>query len=469
MAHILIVDDDNMLAEMLKTQLQRSGHQAKIAPTLARGVDLAQQGMFDVIFLDVQLPDGNGLDVFPRFAEVSSTPQIIIMTGIGDPDGAKKAIQSGAWSYLEKPHVRRDLLLPLTRALQYREEIQKISPTPVVLKRDGLIGKSPALLRCIDQLAKAAASDASVLITGETGTGKEVLARTIHDNCRQAQQAFVVIDCAALPENLIEDTLFGHVRGAFTGADRTTKGLIALANGGTLFLDEVGELPETMQKKFLRVLQEHRFRPIGATTEVQSSFRVVAATNRDLDQDVAEGRFRSDLLFRLRSFAIHLPPLRERKEDIRALTRHFLARLSDRLQMAHKGIAEEFFQHLQAYTWPGNVRELQQLLEQVFANATQHPTLFAYHLPEHFRLRITLEGITPEQPVAQPNYSLPLQGDLHSWKQFKAEAEKQYLVHLFNLTQGNIKTACSLSGLSRARLYQLISHYNINPVKQQNG
>ena len=469
MAHVLVVDDDVMLADMLAAQLHRIGHRAEMAATLAQGIRLAQEGSFDVIFLDVQLPDGNGLEEFSRFAGVSSTPEIIIMTGSGDPDGAKKAIESGAWSYLEKPHVRRDLLLPLTRALQYRDEKKKINVVPVALKRDSLVGKSPALLACIDQLALAAQSEANVLITGKTGTGKEVFARTIHGNSRQAKQAFVVVDCAALAENLIESTLFGHVRGAFTGADRTSRGLIAMADGGTLFLDEVGEMPEGMQKKFLRVLQEHRFRPVGGAKEEVSNFRVIAATNRNLDRDVAAGRFRADLLFRLRSHAIHLPPLKERKEDIRLLTRFFLTRLCDRFKKEYKGIAEEFFEHLQAHDWPGNVRELQQTMEQVFAGAANHPTLFAYHLPDHFRLRMALEGINPAQsgktPPAMPtgaNCPVP-------WRAFKADMEKAYLNQLLAHAQGSIKEACTVSGLSRARLYQLFNQYDLYPSQNNLG
>lgn len=462
MANILIVDDDLVLAEMLAGHLTRAGYRAGVAATLAEGIDQARKGDFDVIFLDVQLPDGNGLEAFPHFSEVISRPEIIIMTGSGDPDGAKKAIQSGAWSYLEKPHVLRNLLLPLTRALQFREEKKKISIIPVALKRDAIVGKSPSLLNCLDQLAKAATSDASVLITGETGTGKEVFARAIHDNSNRSQQAFVVVDCASLPENLIESTLFGHVRGAFTGADRTVTGLVKMAHGGTLFLDEVGELPERIQKTFLRVLQEHRYRPIGGSKEEYSDFRVLAATNRNLDEEAAAGAFRSDLLFRLRSFSLHLPPLRERKEDIRSLARYFLTRLCDRLKIASKGIADEFFEYLMAYEWPGNVRELQQALEQVFANAIHHPTFFAYHLPDHIRVHKTLEGIQSDPAKIRYGDDRPVRAALSSWKDFKMAMENEYMQQLIDVSGGSVKTACRISGLSRARLYQLINLHGIS-------
>jgi two-component system NtrC family response regulator len=360
--------------------------------------------------------------------------------------------------------VLKHLLQLLTGVLQYREEKKKIDLMPIALKRDGIIGQSAVLNECFDQLAKAAAGDANVLISGETGTGKEVFARAIHENSTRSDRPFVVVDCASLPESLIESILFGHVKGAFTGAERTTEGLIKIADGGTLFLDEVGELTERIQKTFLRVLQERRFRPIGATKEEASDFRLLAATNRDLEQAASEGTFRTDLLYRLRSFTLHLPPLRTRKEDIRPLCRHFLARLCDRVQLGSKGIADDFFETLMAYDWPGNVRELQQTLEHVFAKAIHHPTLFTYHLPNHIRLCTTLQKISgetpqPTRPVTPAPPPLPI-----PWKAFKTEQERQYLEQLFASTQGNIKEACRVSGLSRARLYQLIHTHNITPT-----
>jgi two-component system NtrC family response regulator len=458
MAHILVVDDDTMLAEMLVKHIERAGYQATAVSSLNKGVEQVCNGIFDVVFLDVQLPDGNGLEAFSLFSKAPSKPEVIIMTGAGSPDGAKMAIKAGAWSYLEKPHVLRNLLLPLTRALQYREEKKRIRALPVALKRDSIIGKSPGLMQCLDQLAKVAVSEASVLLTGETGTGKEVFARAIHDNSNRSNQPFVVVDCASLPETLIESTLFGHVKGAFTGANRTTPGLIKMADGGTLFLDEVGELPERIQKTFLRVLQERRFRPVGGMVEESSDFRVIAATNRDLDQSANQDRFRSDLLYRLRSFSLHLPPLRERMEDVRPLVRYFLIRLCDRTRVSSKGIADELYDHLLAYEWPGNVRELQQTVEQMFANAFHYPTLYACHLPEHLRVRQTLEGMKREPMLTSVSTQLP-SGPLTSWKTYKAAIEATYFQQLLAVSKGNIKEMGRISGLSRARLYQLLNLY----------
>ena len=323
MADIFVVDDDLVLQEMLVSRLERSGHSANCASTLEEGLKAVIKGEYDVILLDVQLPDGNGLEYLQRFKTVPSAPEVIIITGKGDEHGAEKAITSGAWSYIEKPDVIRELLLHLTRALQYREEKIKGYKIPLVLKRDAIFGNSTPLTKCLDQVAQAASSDASVLITGETGTGKELFARAIHENSRRAGREFITVDCAALPETLIESILFGHVSGAFTGAVNDQEGLISLADGGTLFLDEVGELSLNIQKTFLRVLQEQSFRPVGSTFEKQCDFRIVAATNSDVEKCIGQGTFRSDLLYRLKAFSFTAPPLRERKEDIKLLATYF--------------------------------------------------------------------------------------------------------------------------------------------------
>ncbi len=460
MAEILVVDDDVMLQEMLVRQLHRSGHQASCASTLADGVKQAVAREYDVVFLDVQLPDGNGLEYIAKFKGVSSSPEVIIITGKGDKNGAKKAIVGGAWAYIEKPNVIRELLLHLTRALQYRKEKYRTEIVPVVLKRDAIVGNSPLLIKCFDQVARAAVSNASVLITGETGTGKEIFARAIHENSARADKNFIIVDCAALPENLIESTLFGHVKGAFTGAESDREGLIRLADGGTLFLDEIGELPLSLQKTFLRVLQERTYRPVGSTREEYSDFRVVAATNIDIAHSVDQGTFRSDLLYRLKAFSFTLPPLRKRKEDIKILTRYLLARMWDRSQLEYKGIAPDFTEYLMAYDWPGNVRELQQTLEQVVARTVETPTVFAYHLPEHFRIQQAQAAIQSSSSCSSPSISSE---DGHAppppWQEYKNNYEKQYIYDLMRHARGNVTMACKVSQLSRARLYQLREKY----------
>ncbi|MDI6854420.1 MAG: sigma-54 dependent transcriptional regulator [Deltaproteobacteria bacterium] len=462
MGNVLIIDDDEMFCEMLSDMVQDMGYGVKYARTLDEGLHEAGSGNFDVVFLDVRMPDGSGLEVLPRFRELPTSPEVIIITGAGDPDGAELAILNGAWDYIEKQSSIKKMTLALSRALQYRQE--KKSKTPMVaLKLEGIVGKSPQMRACYDVLAQAAETDANVMIVGETGTGKELFARAIHANSSRANKPFVVVDCAAMPESLVESALFGYEKGAFTGADRPQVGLIKQADGGTLFLDEVGELPLIMQKAFLRVLQERRFRPLGARQEVESNFRLVVASNRDFEQLVAEGLFRKDLLFRLRSITIELPPLRERPEDIRDLVMFHLAKLCESYDIGPKGFAPEFLDCLMAYDWPGNVRELVNTLERALAAARHEPTLYPSHLPSHIRIKVARGAVSKEshEPDEPPRVAA-----LPKLKDFReaaiARAEKQYLQDLMALTDNDIKEACRVSALSMPRLYALLKKHRIN-------
>jgi two-component system NtrC family response regulator len=466
MAHLLIIDDDEMMCDMLSTMVRQMGHEVTCANTLQDGLQESSSGDFDVVFLDVRMPDGSGLDVLPRIREAPSCPEVIIVTGFGDPDGAELAIKNGAWDYIEKPSSIKAMTLPLVRALEYRQEKQARKP-PIALNREGIVGNSPQMKACIDLVAQAVNSDATVLITGETGTGKELFAYAIHNNSHRANKNFVVVDCAALPENLVESMLFGHERGAFTGADRAQDGLIKQAHGGTLFLDEVGELPLSTQSSFLRVLQERRFRPIGGKQEIGSDFRLVAATNRDLEAMVKNGQFRKELLFRLRSFTIELPPLREHPEDIKELTLHYAAKICERYGTDTKGFSPEFFEALDSYDWPGNVRELVNTMERAIAAARQDPILFPKHLPTHIRIDVARTSLRKEAPVvlsqmggADPLRTLPTLRDFR--ENAISEAEQQYLYDLMSFTGGDIKDACTISGLSRPRLYALLKKYHIS-------
>ena len=467
MRRVLIIDDDDLMCHMLSELVRHKGHEPVCAFTLKDGLRLAAQQEFALIFLDVMLPDGNGLDAIPVLRTLHSNPEIVIITGSGDPDGAELAINQGAWDYIEKTSSISQMALPLTRALQYWEGKQA-HRQPVALKLEGLVGSSPPMQACLDLLAKAAASDVNVLIHGATGTGKEIFARTIHLNSSRAQKNFVVVDCAALPENLVESALFGYEKGAFTGADKASSGLIAQAHGGTLFLDEVGELPECMQKAFLRVLQERSFRPIGGKQEVKSDFRLLAATNRDLIEMVQQGGFRKDLFFRLRSLVINLPPLKERIGDIIDLALHHIKILCKRQGLGPKGFSPEFLQALLAYDWPGNVRELWNALETALAAAHLEPTLFPQHLPPYIRARLArasirlkpARGASREGKAEQAGALAPLD---EVRKTALAKVEKRYLQDLLRQAQGDIKAACRISGLSRPRLYSLLKQYHIVP------
>ena len=456
MATILIIDDDSVLCSMLNEQLTDAGHETDTAHTLTEGLHHAEKREFDVVLLDVQLPDGNGLEHIAAFKRAPTEPEVIIITGQGEADGAERAVRCGAWSYIAKPHVIRELDLHLARALQYRFERQRTKEVPVALKRRRIIGSSPELSRCLDQVARAATADVSVLISGATGTGKELFAKAIHENSRRASGNFIIVDCAALPENLIESTLFGHVRGAFTNADRDHDGLVKHAHQGTLFLDEVGELPLALQKTFLRLLQEHEYRPVGSSKQHYSDFRLVAATNRNLDELAATGGFRADLLFRLKAFTIELPALKDRLEDLPDLVTFFMNDICRRYGMENRGIGSDFLETLAAYDWPGNVRELSQVMEQVFTNPALGPTCFSVHLPESFRIQQLRAGFEDVRPTTRPSEST-----LPAWRIFKDQYEVDYLYRLRTVSGGDIGVACRLSGLSRSRLYQMISKHDL--------
>jgi len=463
MATILIIDDDPLICETIGNVVKRMGHEASCAYALQEGLGMLASRPADVVFLDVRLPDGSGLEALPRVQSAPSLPEVIIMTGYGDPDGAELAMRHGVWDYIQKPSTVDALILPLVRALQYREE-KKAKQAALPLKREGIVGSSTQMTRCLDLLAQVANSGANVLIAGETGTGKELFALAIHRNSQRADKNFVVVDCAALPETLVESILFGHEKGAYTGADRARDGLILQADGGTLFLDEVGELPLSVQKSFLRVLQEKQFRPVGGKNEVQSDFRLIAASNRNLDEMVRMNRFREDLLFRLRSFIIEIPPLRERKEDIRDLASHYTAELCERYGMEPKDFSPEFMDLLLSYPWPGNVRELIHALERTLISARYERVLFPKHLPTHIRVQVARSSVgEKESEGSPPAPSSPVFPTIQEMREKVVDdAEKKYLHDLLSFTQGNIHEACRVSGLSRSRFYLLLKKHKIS-------
>lgn len=467
MAKILIIDDDKMICEALTAVIGHIGHEAQYALNLQQGLAKATAEEYSVVFLDVRLPDGNGLAALPAIHAVPGNPEVIIITGEGDADGAELAIKSGAWDYIEKPLSKDTIALSLLRALQFREE--KKAYSPLVLKRDGIIGNSPQITNCLEALARAATGEASTLITGETGTGKELFAYAIHQNSARSTKSFVVVDCAALPETLVESTLFGHEKGAFTSAERAQEGLIKMADGGTLFLDEVGELPINVQKAFLRVLQERRFRPVGGRFEVESNFRLVAATNRDLSQMAAAGSFRNDLLFRLKSIEIRLPPLRERIDDIIDLAVFFMNRFCSRYGTGTKGFSSQLIEALTAYSWPGNVRELENTMEYMLAVSEDAPILFPDHLPVALRVELirsqvghkTLSVQSSEQ-INNPVDRLSVLGPYRDFREHTLNsAEKAYFTNLMFDVDWDIQQACQISRLSRPRLYAILKKYRI--------
>ncbi|QTA83540.1 Two component system response regulator, sigma54-specific [Desulfonema limicola] len=472
MAKILIIDDDEEICHVLFDLIKNINHQAEYFLTLEAGVKKALSEEYDVVFLDVHMPDGNGLEALQRIRNRDLPPEVIIITGEGDADGAETAIKNGAWDYIQKPLMSKDIILPLKRVLQYRNNIKQTGKPNLILKRDSIIGSSSRIKACLDILANAARSDTNVLITGETGTGKEIFARTLHANSNRLHKSFVVVDCAALPENLVESQLFGYEKGSFTGADKARGGLIKQADNGTLFLDEVCELNLPLQKAFLRVLQERSFRPIGSGMEIKSNFRLIAATNCNPENMVEQGLLRKDLLFRLRTVHIELPPLRERDDDIRELVKYYTEQICSRYNMQPKGFAPDLLDIMCSYNWPGNIRELFHALESTITNAEYEPILFPTHLPDNIRIQTARASITRKKQIItnqsskQPKAQFSNNEFIPTYKEFResvlSSAEKNYLKHLMEYTRGNIKEAGRISKLGRTRLYTLMKKHNIS-------
>jgi two-component system NtrC family response regulator len=468
MAKILIVDDNKLFCNMLQDVAHKMEHEVTSVHLLNEGLRLARSGDYDIVFLGAKMPDGSSLDALPKILASSSSPEVIVISDAGIPDEAEEAIKMGAWDYIDRPS-QDAMALPLVRALQYRAKKVPARPDTTLKKEtfEGIIGESPQIKTCLEVVAQAADSDASVLITGETGTGKELFAWAIHNNSARSGKNFVIVDCAALPETLVESTLFGHEKGAFTGAEKGRDGLISQANKGTLFLDEVGELPRSIQKTFLRVLEEHRFRPVGSKFEMKSDFRLIAASNRDLDNMVQQKSFRKDLLFRLRSFSIDLPPLRERIQDIEDLVQHFTEQLCQEYGTEKKQFSPEFFNVLAKYNWPGNVRELVKSLESAIVTARDEPMLYPMHLPNELRAKVVRSSVSEDT-----NSSQEILKGLHRKRQYPrlqdvrnaalAEVEERYLRELLSTTEGDVKRACQISGLRRSRLYELLKKYDIS-------
>ncbi len=471
MASILIVDDEQDIRDLLEAEFTALDHRVETSATIGGALSHSSVTAFDVIFLDIRLPDGSGLKALPELRASAGSPEIIIMTAFGDPDGAELAVKNGAWDYLQKPVSIDHIALTLQRAIRFREQARQTHRVRV-MDDDGVVGRSPRLKACLAQVATCAPTHANVLISGETGTGKELFAHLIHRNSSRKQMPFIIVDCASLPDKLAESILFGHKRGAFTGADRSQPGLLRQAHRGTLFLDEVGELLFALQKNLLRVLQERRYRPVGDIREQHSDFRLLAATNRDLASMVATGAFRQDLLYRLNTIGIQLPPLRQRHEDIKALAIHFANQGCRRAQIPEKGFSQDFFQMLEAYDWPGNVRELSNTMELVLAQAFAEPILFAKHLPVEMRAKGIKAAVRQSrQPLAtsaadRRGDTPPPDGQpLPTFREYRDQqverAERDYLLMLIERAKGNQRTAQRIAGLARTRLWELFKKHGL--------
>ena len=441
-AVVLVADDDPVARDLLAEVLVKEGYRVLAAGDGAAAVELARASPIDLAFIDLRMPEMDGLAVLRGLHGVRPDVPVIILTAFATIETAMEAIRAGAYDYLSKPFQLELIRLRARRALEerrlrsenlrYRQELQARFAAKHV------VGTSRSMVEVYRVAARVANSDTAALIIGETGTGKELIARAIHAGSPRADQPFVPVDCTTLPESLVESELFGHERGAFTGAGATRRGLFEAAGGGTIFLDEVGDLPAALQAKLLRVLQERDIRRVGGTERIPVDVRIIAATHRDLRARVTAGEFREDLYYRLNVVTIHLPPLRERQEDVSLLARHFVEKYATRRQGLVSVLAPEALARLTAYPWPGNVRQLENVLERAVTLASG-PVL----LPEDLDLE-------PAGP-ASAGPTLPAPG------MSLDEVKHWYVRRVLGEAGGNKQRAAEILGVDRRTLYRLLS------------
>jgi len=447
---ILVVDDDDALRESLALLLAAEGYEVVTAGDAAGALARLEEPV-DVVLCDVRMPGRDGLELLPELIRRLPGAPVLLMSAYGSADLAVEALKRGAFDYLAKPFQPSEVLLAIKKARE-RERLRRAN---ALLQRDvsravgdrPIVAASPPMIDLLEMLERAAEYKATVLLTGESGTGKEVLARAIHSQSGRRNQAFVAVNCGAIPEALLESELFGHARGAFTGADRARRGLFVEADGGTIFLDEIGELPPSLQVKLLRVLQEEEVRPIGESKPRNIDVRVIAATSRDLERDVASGRFREDLFYRLDVFRVRVPPLRERREDVPLLVDHFIARFRDALGKPVRTIADDALDRLVDHHWPGNVRELENVLERAMILADTD--------------RITL-GDLPEA-IASARRAAPVSpssGDF-SMRRARRRFETDLIRRALAATGGNRTRAARLLEISHRALLYKIKEYGV--------
>lgn len=484
---ILIADDDESIRFVLTKALQKEGYRIFCARNGSETVDLLRSKPIDVILLDILMPDANGLDLIEPIQEINSTVSIIIVTAHGTTQIAIEAAKRRTYDYITKPFdiiAVTDLVARAAYAAnQAKRTLASLEPdqentqktdTSVASSaeedaRFQIVGESPAMHVVFQIIGRAAMLDETMLIMGESGTGKELVARAIHQNSRRAEASFVVVDCSAVPPGLIESTLFGHVRGAFTGADADRQGKFKQAHGGTIFLDEVGELPTEVQMKLLRVLQEREVEPVGSNVSSHVDVRVIAATNRQLDLAIQKGAFREDLFYRLNVVPIYLPPLRERKQDIRDLVDSFIRRFAGEYNLPEASISPEAFEILVNYDWPGNVRELENTLKRALVMCSGHVLL-----PEHFPQLAT--GTVSSDANADTSYGTQLNAMIKErvdeyieserndgllYSEIRAGFEKALFRMVLERTGWNRSKAAELLGINRNTLHSKMEEYAI--------
>jgi DNA-binding NtrC family response regulator len=460
---ILIVDDEPDMVDNCVRILRRAGHRCLTTTDPHRALALLESEHPDLLLTDLKMPEIDGLALLRRAHELDPALPVVVITAFATIESAVAAIKHGAFDYLPKNFSVDQLTLVVERALRQRrlalENRNLREQLQTTFGLDNVIGRSPAMAQVFELVKKAARSEANILVLGESGTGKELIARAVHANSPRAAQAFVPVDCASLPENLLESELFGHEKGAFTGAVRTKPGLMEVATGGTLFLDEIGELPVSLQVKLLRALQERQIRRVGGTALIDVDVRVVSATNRNLREAAAQGQFREELYYRVNVIEIRLPPLRERAGDVRLLAHAFLKRYG---QGRVHGYEDAAMTVLEAYAWPGNVRELQNVVERACVLA-EGDTITRRDLPEHV-LAGSPRGAAPGSPTAAVETQLAATTDLglkDAKERWMAVLEASYLRELLERHAGNISAAAKAAGIDRKTFHRLVNKHQL--------
>ncbi|MDX2036234.1 MAG: sigma-54 dependent transcriptional regulator [Isosphaeraceae bacterium] len=453
---ILFADDEAPLRELMQMELPRLGHEVTVCPDGVSAIRSLEKGSYDVALLDLRMPGMTGIEVLGKIRQLSPDTQVIILTGQASVDTAVQALRLGAFDYLTKPCKWAELEVILNRIAERRDMANKaqafetrlkaVEGTPLIV---GETASMQAVRRLIETIAP---TDAAVMILGETGTGKELVARNLHDRSRRAGHAFIPVNCGALPENLVESELFGHRKGAFTGADTHRKGLFEVANGGTLFLDEVGELDKSVQVKLLRFLESGEIRRVGENDPFRVDVRVLCATNRNLREMIEADQFREDLFFRLNTFEIHLPSLRDRRADIPLLAGHMIARHSKRRGQPEPTLGEEAVGHLMAHDWPGNIRELANAIERALI-LSGGGSILPEHLPMQIPVRRPGQASTHAQSsaVAGPHFALP------EGSPTLRDIEMKYIQLVLEKHNGNKPAASKELGISLKTLYNKIN------------
>ncbi len=471
--NVLLVDDDEAACRLLAEVLERDGYRVASAMSVDEALaKLDREGPFDAVLTDLRMPERSGLDLLKRVREREPDALVLVLTAFGDASAAGEAIRAGAYDFVSKPYDIAALRETLARALGRRRlasasrERRGTPPHPGNGTRDqsALVGHSLAIIDVMKTVARVAPTQSSVLLLGETGTGKELVARTIHRYSERNGRRFVAVNCSALAEGLLESELFGHVRGAFTGAAASRPGLFREADHGTLFLDEIGDISPALQARLLRALQEHEIVPVGSEAAVKIDVRIIAATHRDLSTLVRTGKFREDLYYRLNVVTLQLPPLRDRKQDIPLLLDHFLRELTERHGRGPVALDPEAQWRLLAYDWPGNVRELQNVLERALVLAEQD-VIGPEHLPAEVRPGSESEVRAVPPPDQGSGVHEPRAGGLLSLE----EVERRHVMRVLEATGGSREEASRILGISRRTLTRMVQRWGLPPRRQLGG